>query len=174
MLNLEINDYEKTRKSIEYVLRKFNLSIEATDLTQEYFLRKLEGKSRSQSIENFVIDYLRKYSGRKGTASYDTRKSLLFGDTEQIENIRTELSSTNCDHEYTDHNSKFRRYVKNERIIHLLDMGYSKKEISIELNISSSRVSQLVKKIKFRYEIFNFLSMLNLNKNTMDIIINEF
>jgi len=52
---------DKLRKRFKYLCSKYNKSQEFNDIYQEYCLNILEGKSQHQTLEQFFIDYSRRY-----------------------------------------------------------------------------------------------------------------
>jgi DNA-directed RNA polymerase specialized sigma24 family protein len=67
---------EGFRKRIAYSARKLGCQTnQIDDLTQEVVTRMLEGKHKHATIDQCVIDYLRRTSGRKGTHGYLIRES---------------------------------------------------------------------------------------------------
>lgn len=154
-------DYERLTKYISNVLRRFSISESVEDFAQEYVLGVLEGKNRHQTIEQFVIDVLRKRSGRKGTSGYDQRLALVSA--RNIEDIQ--VSDRRAPQDNLDariHSDRMRSFVK-QREWHLYSEGYSLKEIGELTGVSQSRISQKLKVQKDIVEKYYFLEELNFN-----------
>lgn len=75
---MDESEYHKLRQRVKTALIKFTGSaIEYEDATQDIALKWHEsGYRKGQTIDQAVIDYLRKSSGRKGTGSYEQRRLL--------------------------------------------------------------------------------------------------
>lgn len=72
------SEYNKIKKKVGYALTKYKAThYDAEDITQEVVLMWAErGFKKGQSIDYAVIDFLRKYTGRKGSVGYDSRTKL--------------------------------------------------------------------------------------------------
>lgn len=85
---LTAKKYARDEKLIIRFLYKFRGDArDSTDALHEFYQRRLEGKSKRQSIKQFVLDYLRRRGGRKGQLSYAARQSFerAFHSTNQEE-----------------------------------------------------------------------------------------
>jgi DNA-directed RNA polymerase specialized sigma24 family protein len=138
--------------------------LDAADLTQEFYLRKLEGKSRCQSIGQFVIDYLRKSTGRKGQPGYDERRARRFEYVELTDIAITESTNNtlfaNASENPRNYNGVFKRFKELELA------GYNLKEIGKALGVTESRASQRGKEIRIKAEKIDLLEELKISSQT--------
>lgn len=163
------SEYKRTKLSITRCLRRFMVPIDAEDLTQEFYCRKLEGRSEHQTIEFFVIDYLRKYSGRKGQPGYNARINKEFFYGELPEDNRSESTNyllfNDASENIRNYNGLFKRFKK------LKLLGYTNREISKYEGVSESRITQRFKQIQNISEKINIVEMLNITSKTFEFII---
>ena len=71
------SDIPRLRRRIAYELARHGLEHEAEDCAQDYFVHLLSGKGHGQTVGQFVIDYLRKRTGRKGSPGFTQRLALV-------------------------------------------------------------------------------------------------
>ncbi|MBY0413716.1 MAG: hypothetical protein K2Q18_06105 [Bdellovibrionales bacterium] len=71
-------DYDRIKNYIARILRGYSLNLDAEDFTQDLVLGLLQGKHKKQSLSQFVIDNLRKNSGKKSSKSYKQRVAMEF------------------------------------------------------------------------------------------------
>lgn len=75
-------DYEAIHKTLQYELTKLGYPDDAEDATQDFFLRKLEGKSAKQAIRFHAQDYLDRTYGSSGFGKrLHPSQSVTFEDT---------------------------------------------------------------------------------------------
>lgn len=159
-------DYERLTKNISRVLRRFGISDDPSDFAQEYVCGVLEGKHRHQTIEQFVIDVLRKRCGRKGGIGYVERSNLASpGSIEDLQISARGVSSDDLDARI--HSDRNRRFVKS-RMFELYAEGYSMKEISELYRVTESRVYQELKCVKERLEKIEVIDSLGISKEIAD------
>ena len=107
----------------------------------------LEGKNRNSTLNYFVIDYLRKFSGRKGSPGYTQRQNLEYaGAYEPQDHDRKFGNSDGAD--LDNRNTMLglaARLEGREREIMMMYLDGDKMDvIGAFLNISESRVSQII------------------------------
>lgn len=76
LINGRAVNYDKFKKRIGHSLRKLGFESEQEDASQVYFLKLLEGKSEHQTIDQFVIDYLRVRYGASRSPYFEQRKNF--------------------------------------------------------------------------------------------------
>lgn len=120
------------------------------EIKQEYELALLQGSR--QPFRYFVIDYLRKRSGRKGTRSYSTRQNLWKADqAEQDFNFIQTSFEPNLESrlDFIKYSRAMESLKKRDReIMNLILEGYGQTEISDIYRVSTSRVHQILKRIQ--------------------------
>lgn len=159
-------DYDRITKNISRVLRRFRISDDASDFAQEYVCGVLEGKHRHQTIDQFVIDVLRKRSGRKGSSGYDARQNLSNATTlDTYEDSDRRIYSDDLDARI--HRDRNRKFIKS-RMFELYTEGFSMKEIGEQYGLSEVRVSQKLKVVAERIEKIEFIDHLRVNKVVAD------
>jgi|GEM_PF-4976727 len=73
--------YKTIKGRIQASLQKFGFISDTDDCTQEYCLYMLEGKAQHQTIDQFVIDYLRRTRGDKRVRSHTQRQNFENADS---------------------------------------------------------------------------------------------
>ena len=145
--------YKEIEGRIQASLKKFGFVSHTEDCTQEYCVYMLEGKAQHQTIDQFVIDYLRRTRGDKRLRSYS-----------QIKNFENANPIGAGTHEHAHHGYmglhldtridvlRNIRRIKNrtDREMSLLyfHYGYNEAEIADHYQITSSRVSQRLARVQ--------------------------
>ena len=70
-------NYLKIKKRIRAGLMRYNLCHLAEDFTHDYFIHVLNGHGQHQTINQFIIDNLRKLTGRR--KDQDQKIKELYG-----------------------------------------------------------------------------------------------
>lgn len=154
-------DYERLKTIIGFVLRRIGISESPEDLAQEYVCGLLEGKHRHQTVEQFIIDVLRKRSGRKGSVGYAKRQALVS--TGSINDIQDSIGGFSADDvDARIHRDQMREFINN-REWNLYTEGHSLKEIGEMCGVSESRIHQNLKKQKSRLEKLEFVNFLTMS-----------
>jgi predicted DNA-binding protein (UPF0251 family) len=119
----------------------------AEDFSQELILHWLEGNGKSQTIDHFFIDYLRKLYGRTGSDTSKT-KYLAINDYTQIEDIKNQIAVPVVDEQGI---SDFEFLLQREELeIYELyfRQGVAEKAIGKIFGVSESRICQIIGSIK--------------------------
>lgn len=124
----------RVRNSYRYITKNMNPDLE-DDCVQECLL-SFHLKGKGQTVDQAVIDFLRTLTGRKDSANYETRMSLL-----STREIPDTLSYEERYEMPLDLTQELRGRLKT--IVEMYSMGYTFKEIGKELGITESRVSQM-------------------------------
>lgn len=119
------------------------------DCVQECLASYFE-KGRGQTIDQAVIDYLRGESGRKGSASYEDRRSLkTVREFDENRSYDQSMDATAVDLSLIQGRARevFKFYVE----------GYTESEIGENLGISESRVSQILREGIAQYQVMSMV-----------------
>lgn len=141
---------ERVRNSYRYITKNMAPNNE-DDCVQEVLLSFwLNGKG--QTVEQAVIDFLRKYgAGRKGSKGYDS-KLMMINASEIPESLTVE----------SDQHFEFDicecLHGRVSEIAKLYGEGYTLKEIGEKFGISESRCSQIFKDFTEKMQIISILS----------------
>lgn len=139
---------ERIRNSYRYITKRMKPN-EEDDCVQECLLRfHLNGFG--QTVDQAVIDYLRKYvAGRKGSPGYE-QKLNLHNALEIPEHLVVETEDTErIDVTYLPQKLRW--------IVESYIQGYEMKEIGASLGVSESRVSQMIKEYTERAPFISLL-----------------
>lgn len=146
--------YQRDLRLVGYYLRRFSGRSDAPDVLHELYSKRLEFPDRHQNIKWFVLDYLRKNSGRKRSSSYAVRCALerSFNETEEraLENIQSPVAQPNMGTRFIS--ERLFGFIKSPRkreiaiMVWILDMEQT--EVAVHFNISAGRVNQIIKDIK--------------------------
>lgn len=149
---MDNNDAIKLGKRIKFSASKMGFGRISDDIAQEILCRMLEGRHQHATVDQAVIDYLRREFGHKRSRSYDARYALA--------------TAGNADSEYsfnsigTDPRGDLDVRWDAERLVELLRgrdriianqyylEGYSEAEVANFHNVSESRVCQILKRIQ--------------------------
>lgn len=157
MNNNEITpkEYSKLLVRIKFLKKKYGHTLdrfETEEILNEIIVRRLEGKGQHQTIEQSVIDIIRKYNGRTRIDGSNPR-----GDFEKAsEYIDDRVQYSRCDGINKDDRESVNRLSKHlgrdERMILKLhkDWGLNEIEIGDLFGVSESRISQRIKGIQER------------------------
>lgn len=148
---------------------------EAEDITQEVMLMWAErGFRTGQTLEQAIIDCLRKQSGRKGSDSYTARTELK--NAASIDDVFEYTGLAGPDMAERESLGSYVRYLKpvEQFVLTMMVDGYNQKSIADELGVTESRVCQRMKSIREvigrshydEFELYEFLSELNLTEET--------
>jgi DNA-directed RNA polymerase specialized sigma24 family protein len=124
------------------------------ELSQEVLCRMLEGKNRSSTIDQIVIDALRERTGRKGQPSYDGRKNLYYSNSIGPEELQ--LPSRDHNGVTLDDRLDIQRGIDTfrgeERAFLVLRYVWGMNEVEIGniFGVSESRISQRLTRIQER------------------------
>lgn len=161
---LEREEYEKLQQRVKSALIKFTGSSRLyEDCTQELAYKWVSrGGRKGQTVDQFVIDYLRKISGRKGTKFYELRKNL---------NRPCPIEVNGYERSNVGHGSDTFKHGASIEVDLLDDINSVEKhfllekgiDITEELGVSEARVSQIKKKILLNVERKYFLKILGVN-----------
>jgi RNA polymerase sigma factor (sigma-70 family) len=163
-----IEDFSRLwEKARNYAARR-GFGDESEDFASEFICRKLEGKSRYQSIEQYFIDYSEQLRAHKrllgspsGYLSKHVRVSLDQPQRHEESNgpyLKDLIGSSENDLERDD-NRRFYQAVLNTKEQLIFDMffrdGFTMKEIGGHFKVSESRVSQWVTEIERKTKNLN-------------------
>lgn len=146
-------EYNKIKKKVEIALNKYGArNFDHEEITQDVMLMWAErGFKKGQTVDQAVIDCLRKYTGRKGSCGYIARKELQnaasLDDGYQLgRNIEPYVG------ERGDYRGFERFFCGDERAIYLLIVkwGFSEVEVADLFGVSESRICQRYKGIQSR------------------------
>jgi predicted DNA-binding protein YlxM (UPF0122 family) len=147
--------------------------------------QELRGKFKKYSW--MFVDYLREGSGRKGTNRYDQAKNLkratslnavlADGTTERIELLHVGGGSSTLDaREELRHVEDYIRRTpkRTQTVITMYAQGFLLSEIAIKLNVTESRISQMIDTFRKKYlgvkEASGFYSLRSLNLETKEFL----
>lgn len=155
-MNIDERTAEKFRKRAEYAATRMGFERDREEISQEVLCRMLEGKHQHSTIDQAVIDVIRKRFGRTGTPGYDKKhalaKSLQAGDG--LENLESTIG--NNDGTSLDDRLDIKRAIiefrGRQRAIIVLRFIWGMNEIEIAdiFGVTESRVSQWLKGIQGR------------------------
>lgn len=146
---VEEKDLKRIKARITHACYRFGLREEVDDVFQTFFV---SGR-RGQTIDQFVVDYLRRRSGRKGMPSYDKRQKLA--QAKPIEDVEYKLACRGSPELDMEHRGDFFKLIgpvklERDREIAMLFYywGYLATEIGDFYKVSESRVSQILKRVQ--------------------------
>lgn len=119
---------------------------ESEEIAQEYVLRVLTGKHSNSTVWQAVIDIVRSFFGRPTHVNYQNRKIIYAGYI--LETIDTGMTEEELNEAVKNLSKNLS--VKEKFIFKMLSQGYTQKEIASLFSISETRLSQVVKQIKFK------------------------
>ena len=126
----------------------------ADDCAQEVIEQYLSGKSAKQTVDQAVIDYLRRDSGRKGETSYTLRQNLRQGqsiDEPVFKNLSVGSVSQSLEDRLEVSRIIGMSHHWERAVMHLTFVeGYGQAEIGHFFGVSESRVSQWLARIQKR------------------------
>lgn len=148
-------EIEKVTRRIKRALFRFGYERDEEDAAQDFFVRVLEGKSQHQTIDQFVIDFLRKRYGNKRHPGGNKKSALEHADSfEQGEFDRTtaDLSGEQLENRRDLIRLALRAGKDQDAdILWLFRVeGFNETEIADHYKISPSRVSQRLKRVQSR------------------------
>ncbi len=135
----------KLKSKIKFAVHKFGFELELEDITQEIFCKIVEGHHQKSTMEQAVIDYIRKhYLNRKGTKHYEEKKNLNLKVLD-IEKCYWVQDMHIIDNDIM--NDCIKHLVGQERIVFLLmhKWGLSQEEISLVFGVTPVRIHQIHK-----------------------------
>jgi RNA polymerase sigma factor (sigma-70 family) len=161
MRDFSAEKYEEWRRRLGFILARYGRSQEADDAVNEFCQGMLEGKHQHQTLDQFVVDYLRKSSGDKRSRSYSERQNLINADSFEPDRHEREHRDDSCGD--MDTRIDFRRMLGAIRVpvyryifSSFYAGGLTMKEIAEDLGVTESRVSQLLSKAE--YEVAKYIS----------------
>lgn len=145
--------YQTIKTKITSSLQKFGFRAHADDCTQEYCVYMLEGKSQHQTIDQFVIDYLRRTRGGKRVRSYSQRQNF-----ENADSIGAGAHEP-AHHGYMGKHletridcvgslGRIQNRTDREMSILFFHYGYHEAEIANHYKVTESRVSQRLQRVQ--------------------------
>lgn len=148
---MNYDEYRKVYQRVKRAAPKFGLNDEdVEDFTQEVFLSWTKRDFKAgQTIDQTIIDCLRKQWGRKGDISYDTRQKL-----KNAAGIDDEPSVGRTAGDSLGERRNFREHLKfvgrDDRVIAMLiyEWGLNETEVADIYSVSTSRISQRLKRIQ--------------------------
>lgn len=149
-------EYGKLKQRVAIALKKFNgNSDEQEDATQDILCAWLSrGFKRGQTVDQAVIDYLRKQSGRKGTSGYQQRLNLH--NASSTEGLRDLGIEPRVGGDCNDIAKLLRG--RDRRLFMSLAEGETLLEIANRIGLSESRVCQMVKEINSKLKRILYLA----------------
>lgn len=133
-------------------------SIDPDELIQSWYLEVLQGKSQKQTLDQFLIDYLRKTQGRSDLKSRDQRVAFNNAKSENSDGTQVQIPSGNeifnqagCAYDYKKFVSLLPLMERASLI--LTDIGFEQKEIGFILGVSAPRISQFLKNAHTQLEV---------------------
>ncbi len=143
-------EYLSTRIRASYrAITKRMAPNDEDDCVQECILRYWQN-GKGQTIEQAVIDYLRREKGDKRTASFEERKSLnSAAEFKENEYYETPQDATTLDLNLL--------HGRNRLIIEKYIQGYTEIEIGQMVRVSESRVSQIIKDSISIYQVMSLV-----------------
>lgn len=143
---------KELRKKIRHRTKKFNFNEEELeDCTQELLKNWIEGRGQKQTLDQFIIDYLRKSNGRKGTRK---RAYGLSSESYSDEICAHQISIYGNNELSVDNRRLINEIIATthhwKRAILILNTqyGYEQAEIGYFFGVSESRVCQWIKEIQ--------------------------
>ena len=140
---------ERLKNRLAFSCRKYGVIEELDDIFQEFFVHGRHG----QTIDQFVIDHLRRSRGDSRTAGHAKRHKL--NTAEPIETVEYSLSSDRSFELDMGSSRDFWRHIKGlnfvrDREIAMLYFwwGYRAIEIGNFYKVSESRISQILERIQ--------------------------
>lgn len=143
---------------IEYLSNRIRASYKAItknmapndedDCVQEVLLQ-YHKNGRGQTVDQAVIDYLRKTTGRKDNPDYEMRLNLKSGVELSEDIIFDEMKPDAIDLSLV--------HGRSREVISLSCEGYSQKEIGEKLGVTESRVSQLLEDAIAEYQVMSLV-----------------
>lgn len=140
----------KIQKKAKLVANKSGYSECADDFAQEVILKYIEGHAQHQTINQSFKDFLRRHYGDTTTIS-GKLKSIALRSMVQLEEARDIGSESAIERKSGNYSFLFRGH---ELEIYQRYFLYEQKELEIgrELNLTKSRISQILKEIKSKLE----------------------
>lgn len=80
---------KKIRRKVKMAAREYGLQHEWEDIAQEVLTRMLEGKHQHATIDQAVIDYVRKIYGDRRHGTFQARKSLAKAEHQGLDYFDT-------------------------------------------------------------------------------------
>lgn len=162
--NLTEEEYDYLGKLFRNKLRKFGIDGETEDYVSTYVVARLEGRSRLQTIDQFIIDVLRSSGGDKRSKNYTSRQSFQPL-TDQISDAIGDFKNDfrYFDFEFGSELAASRTPSRVIEAIILLRKGYAAAEIGKKFNVSPSRISQILSVEKTFQEKRSLIELLNLS-----------
>ncbi|MDD0853026.1 hypothetical protein HBN50_07955 [Halobacteriovorax sp. GB3] len=123
---------------MKFVYLRFNVPGSFDDFFQEYRLTILDGRAKSQTLDQFAIDYLRKKLGRNG----ERRQESIVLEYFDQQSIEFPLSSIET-------NKFISSLIGTERALFILrfQFGFTEAEMAHVFSITPSRISQVLNQI---------------------------
>lgn len=145
---------KKTTARIKARILRYGYGHLGEDCAQEFFCRVLQGKSQHQTVDQFVIDYLRECFGSPRTPGFARRKAREHADSyEQGDFDRT---TRHCDGTTLDDRFDLFGLVNTLRgrdreiAVYSMIWGMSEAEVADRYKVTESRICQILKRIQGR------------------------
>ena len=140
--NLKRNEYlclKTLKRRLQFVFIKFKISGDFDDFFQTYCLEYYAGLHQGQTLDQFAIDYLRKLIGRNGKKAH---QELVM----EFDAQRDSASSEEEKHSVADLKAEINKLEGRHRTIAGLFLlyGFSTSELAFLLDVTESRVHQIV------------------------------
>lgn len=131
---------------------KYGFTEHAEDIAQDVLLHFSSGKGRHQTIDQAVLDAIRRDFGRPGTPNFDQRQ--CFNSPERLDDPDCSITDRHLEIESGELRGDFERLTQGlkgiERacIILKFKWGFTQKEISDCFGVTESRISQRVARME--------------------------
>lgn len=146
---MDLEWFERAKVKIKSTITKYGFGSLAEDCCQDYAVSLLEGKAQHQTINQYVIDYLRKNLGRKSYQSFDQKRNLSRANS--YESYGYDNTTQGSDGSEMERKIDFHKVIslvehKDKEVAKLYYIeGLNEKELA---NLSSLSVSIIYRKIK--------------------------
>lgn len=150
----------KFRKRAMISATRYGFSEHADDFAQEVLLHFLEGRGKSQTIDQAVIDCIRGKFGRPGTPGFSAKHSLAMAESIETEDGQRDFSDSSSQSESRDLERDLERaqqFFKGvDAVIFRLRFKeeMSQDEIAKRIGVTESRICQRIKRMEIEMRIW--------------------